>query len=90
MPEKKEIIPTEFAIKGVSIRDVILPSFLGPLEKEIGRITLVNLGFNVEKFGEMVVLWHRSSDDAKEGIVTIGTGNKKIIDALAKTFGIEG
>jgi hypothetical protein len=100
MPEdKKKIQPVassyaitvkavEFEAKGLFLRNLLNADFVKKLNESIGEFAVVNLSFVFEKETDIVMLWHKGTEDVKNGIVTIDCKQPEIKEALFKALGV--
>lgn len=80
--------PVEYEAKGLYLKDLLRPDFLAKLTEGIGKFAVVNLAFISEKETDIIMLWHKGSEDAKNGIVTIDCKQPEIKEALLKALGV--
>ncbi len=100
MPEEKKkeqtlkssysitVEPVEFEAKGLFLKNLLHPDFVKKLAEGIGEFAVVNLAFISEKTTDVIMLWHKGSEDAKNGIVTIDCKQPEIKEALFKALGV--
>jgi hypothetical protein len=80
--------PVEFEAKGLFLKDLLNPDFVKKLTEGIGQFEVVNLSFIPEKETDIIMLWHRGSEAAKNGVVTIDCRQPVIKEALFKALGV--
>lgn len=80
--------PVEFEAKGLFLKNLLNADFVKKLNEGIGEFAVVNLSFIFEKETDVVMLWHKGSEDAKNGIVTIDCKQSEIKEALFKALGV--
>ena len=81
---KKRVVPTEYEANGVFLGDFLNPEFVSRLKKYVGDFDVVNLMiFSGE---DMIALWHKSSEDMKAGVLTIGCKDPETMKKLSKVL----
>lgn len=80
--------PVEYEAKGLFLKDLLKPDFVKKLTEGIGEFAVVNFAFILEKQTDIVMLWHKGSEDAKNGVVTIDCKQPEVKEALFKALGV--
>lgn len=81
--------PVEYEAKGLFLKDLLNIDFVKKLAEGIGEFAVVNLSLIGEKQTDFIILWHKGSEDAKNGIVTIDCKQPEIKEALFKALGVK-
>jgi len=79
-----KIVPVEYEAQGLFLKDLLDPAFVKTLSKEIGEFNVVNISFH--KGDDIIMLWHKSSEDAENKVVTVMCKNQKLLESLVKAL----
>lgn len=83
---KSKVVPVEYEARGVFLGDLLKPDFVSKLRDSVGDFDTVNLIILIGE--DMVSLWHKSSEDMKKGILTIGCKDPETMKRLSEALGI--
>ena len=85
----KKIVPIEYEAQGIFLKDLLNADFVKKLTDNLGDFDVANITLIVEEGDEVIMMWHKGSEDVKEGVVTITCRNPEVKNALAKALGLE-
>jgi len=85
----KRVVPVEYEAKGLSLRELFKPDFMSKMEEILGTVDIVNVIFMLHG-KDILSLWHKSSEDAKNRILTIASKDPETMQKLSAVLGLEG
>ena len=83
---KRTMVATEFEIKGLSLSEFIKDELLSKFNDKLGPITIISIGFMADKYDDIVMFWHKSSEDKENKIVTVNVKEDEIKNAIKEVL----
>ena len=84
-----KVRPVEYEAKGLFLKTLLNAEFAKKLSEGIGDFQVINFSIYAEKEQDVITLWHKRSEDSKEGIVTIMVKKEGLKEALFNALGVE-
>jgi hypothetical protein len=88
-PSYKRVVPIEYEANGVSLVELFKPDFVSKMEKTFGDFNVVNL-IIILGGKDLLSLWHKSSEDAKNKTLTIASKDPETMQRLSEVLGLKG